>query len=66
LHKDILERGGFFAETYLNVYGLTSDIIRLLGHLYVKSDIYGFGVVLLEMLSGRQAFDANRLAGIST
>ena len=30
------------------------------GHLYVKSDVYGFGVVLLEMMSGLRALDTNR------
>ncbi|XP_077219926.1 putative serine/threonine-protein kinase PIX13 [Tasmannia lanceolata] len=33
------------------------------GHLYVKSDVYGFGVVLLEMLSGQRAIDPNRPSG---
>lgn len=35
----------------------------LLGHLYVKSDVYGFGVVLLEMLSGQRALDTTRPSG---
>ncbi|XP_072997069.1 probable serine/threonine-protein kinase PBL18 [Typha latifolia] len=30
------------------------------GHLSVKSDIYSFGVVLLELLSGRRALDEER------
>lgn len=33
------------------------------GHLTAKSDIYSFGVVLLEILSGRRAIDKNRPTG---
>jgi serine/threonine protein kinase len=34
-----------------------------LGHLTTKSDVFSFGVVLLEMLSGRRAVDKNRPNG---
>lgn len=34
-----------------------------LGHLTTKSDVYSYGVVLLEMLSGRRVVDKNRPLG---
>ncbi|KAH8481550.1 hypothetical protein H0E87_029137 [Populus deltoides] len=33
------------------------------GHLHVKSDVYGFGVVVVEMLTGLRAIDMKRPSG---
>lgn len=35
-------------------------IYCFIGHLTARSDVYGFGVVLLEMLIGRRAMDKSR------
>lgn len=43
---------GYAAPEYVNT-----------GHLYVKSDVYGFGVVLLELLCGQKALDVTRSEG---
>ncbi|KAJ3693939.1 hypothetical protein LUZ60_009419 [Juncus effusus] len=46
----------------MGTYGYAAPEYVATGHLYVKSDVYGFGVVLLEMLSGQRALDPNRPA----
>ncbi|KAJ0963843.1 hypothetical protein J5N97_028965 [Dioscorea zingiberensis] len=47
----------------MGTYGYAAPEYVATGHLYVKSDVYGFGVVLLEMLSGQRALDTNRPTG---
>ncbi|KAI0489037.1 hypothetical protein KFK09_028878 [Dendrobium nobile] len=44
----------------MGTFGYAAPEYVATGHLYVKSDVYGFGVVLLEILSGLRALDSTR------
>jgi serine/threonine protein kinase len=44
----------------IGTYGYAAPEYVATGHLYVKSDVYGFGGVLLELLTGLRAHDTNR------
>lgn len=43
-------------------YGYAAPEYIASGHLYVKSDVYGFGVVLLEIITGLRVVDVKRPA----
>ncbi|XP_031259881.1 probable serine/threonine-protein kinase PIX13 [Pistacia vera] len=47
----------------MGTYGYAAPEYVATGHLYVKSDVYGFGVVLVEILTGLRALDTNRPGG---
>lgn len=44
----------------MGTYGYAAPEYIMTGHLTARSDIYGFGVVLLEMLIGRKAMDKSK------
>ncbi|KAK8673355.1 hypothetical protein V6N13_111697 [Hibiscus sabdariffa] len=47
----------------MGTYGYAAPEYIATGHLYVKSDVYGFGVLLLEMMTGLRALDTKRPNG---
>ncbi|KAI0519246.1 hypothetical protein KFK09_006688 [Dendrobium nobile] len=47
----------------MGTYGYCAPEYAMTGQLTVKSDIYSFGVVLLELITGRRAIDNSRTAG---
>lgn len=44
----------------VGTYGYAAPEYMATGYLYVKSDVYGFGVVLLEIITGLRVVDMNR------
>jgi serine/threonine protein kinase len=44
----------------MGTYGYAAPEYVMTGHLTARSDVYGFGVVLLELLLGKRALDRSR------
>ncbi|KAL3617747.1 putative serine/threonine-protein kinase pbl21 [Castilleja foliolosa] len=47
----------------MGTYGYCAPEYAMSGKLTLKSDIYSFGVVLLELITGRKAIDSTRVQG---
>ncbi|XVE56283.1 hypothetical protein DITRI_Ditri03aG0226200 [Diplodiscus trichospermus] len=47
----------------MGTYGYCAPEYAMSGKLTLKSDIYSFGVVLLELITGRKAIDTNKKQG---
>lgn len=47
----------------MGTYGYCAPEYAMTGQLTLKSDIYSFGVVLLELITGRKAIDSTRAHG---
>ncbi|GKC21624.1 probable serine/threonine-protein kinase PIX13 [Tanacetum coccineum] len=48
------------SSSVMGTWGYVDPAYIATGHVWVKSDIYGFGVVLLETLTGLQVIDNTR------
>ncbi|XP_019187787.1 PREDICTED: probable serine/threonine-protein kinase NAK [Ipomoea nil] len=64
LAKSGPEEGATHVTTrVVGTYGYAAPEYMATGHLYVRSDVYGFGVVLLEIITGLRVMDLNRPGG---